>query len=1414
MATCTRSARLLVATWTVLAITGSGTCSEQTQLRNNVSDFYINSSSGLIPVLEEVQQYITNGSGGYFRLHVASGQYKLGGPTYTALATFVNVSYISIAGAGVDATSIDGGGVAGFAFLDVHFVTITNLTFANCSSLQNSTTTNGSQSGSESGSLSFVKFSVALYMLDCSHVHMENVNIANSKSVGLAMFNVYGSNFFRGCQFTNHVPPDTDRASGSLNRHGGGGAIIEFSFCTPGDKQCNITSPVEVADASFEFTNCEFTSNNASSLGLSPVSIYPHGLQHSGFGKGGGLAVYFRGRAINNSVTLVNCHISFNTAESSMGGGLYVEFGDQSQGNSFTLTGKDDGISRMDNNGELCATPSFGQSSIQGNGGGGAKIVFMYYPPDPHLWPGYHANVTDNHVEFRDTYVSSNMACYGGGVAFVSSRADPGTHQTNTVHFSNCSFFGNQAVVSAALDISVLYPDTATHGELMTPLIEQCEFQQNEDNTRSDDSIPDLAGYQFGNGALYIATVPTNFSGVNRFTRNEGTGLVVSGANVAVTTNTSVLFEGNSGRRGGGLVVLGGGALVMYPGSHLNFSHNQALELGGAVYSEGQFGERYNMYKEECFIRYYKSTVLPTSWNTSFSFLNNSAAGVTGNSTIHVTSLLPCAWPVGSSPVADVRRALCWQGWVYDNQNAETMESCSAYITTAPAGFNNSRTNLIYQVSVYPGHSHPIPVRVKDDYGNIVSSVVYQLSSRNLTAVEVPDKSIYVTNNQILVYGIPNSAKKQDLFLETLGPRILSTMLKVTILPCPPGYAPQKNESAMVTRCKCGYHLYLTCNIPAMTAHILPGYCFSYSTNNSSHTGSFLTRSESTQHTRMIVVQCPATVRESKPMELPVCNGSCDIEMKFCEGIRRNGTFCSGCVTGYAVDVNDIHDCVKCSNNEYHYGWFIYILTNIVPITIFFIVVALFKISATSAPMYAFVFFAQIATVRYFHNQFPWIFGLSEKRSYLQSLFLCLYAIWNLDFFVFKGVICLSPDLTIMYSLLLKYLLALYPMLLILLSYICIELYDRNVMLIVWLWKPFRACLNKFRQSWQPRTSIIDAFAAFLMISYTKIAFITISLLTPAQEYYVYHDRRSEVPDGYVFYFDPQYHYFQGQHLLFGLVALVIGVVFVLAPPVFLILYPTRVFQRCLNRWSSRCSWQPVHTFADAFQGCFKNRSNNNRDYRYFSGLYLVLRIVILIIYAVESLPYLQLLLQQIICVLAVLLFALVKPYKEAFYNKVDLTFFSLFSVMNSLSFANYTYGCFNDNKVNDVLFGINYALGYLPLLYITVYVVYLLLKWRGVIVVDPVVRELTMGKSSTSLISEDDSSSADVPDRLLHPENYTVTPPPSHKSSSGTLSSPDPINEEERERVLINRGRPKQRATEGSYFLRKAQYMKNYSSM
>ena len=73
---------------------------------------------------------------------------------------------------------------------------------------------------------------------------------------------------------------------------------------------------------------------------------------------------------------------------------------------------------------------------------------------------------------------------------------------------------------------------------------------------------------------------------------------------------------------------------------------------------------------------------------------------------------------------------------------------------------------------------------------------------------------------------------------------------------------------------------------------------------------------------------------------------------------------------------------------------------------------------------------------------------------------------------------------------------AVYPMILICISYCLIELYDRNVLCIVYIWRPFRLIFRLFRENWDIRTSVIDSFATFFLLSYVKILSVSADLMT------------------------------------------------------------------------------------------------------------------------------------------------------------------------------------------------------------------------------------------------------------------------------------------------------------------------------
>ena len=82
-----------------------------------------------------------------------------------------------------------------------------------------------------------------------------------------------------------------------------------------------------------------------------------------------------------------------------------------------------------------------------------------------------------------------------------------------------------------------------------------------------------------------------------------------------------------------------------------------------------------------------------------------------------------------------------------------------------------------------------------------------------------------------------------------------------------------------------------------------------------------------------------------------------------------------------------------------------------------------------------------------------------------------------------------------MEALALEYAIAVYPIVLIVISYVLIELYDRNIRFVVYLWKPFHWILSFFKKHWNIRTSVIDSSATFFLLLYIKILSVSSDLL-------------------------------------------------------------------------------------------------------------------------------------------------------------------------------------------------------------------------------------------------------------------------------------------------------------------------------
>ena len=266
------------------------------------------------------------------------------------------------------------------------------------------------------------------------------------------------------------------------------------------------------------------------------------------------------------------------------------------------------------------------------------------------------------------------------------------------------------------------------------------------------------------------------------------------------------------------------------------------------------------------------------------------------------------------------------------------------------------------------------------------------------------------------------------------------------------------------------------------------------------------------------------------------------------------------------------------------------------------------------------------------------------------QILLVLCGIWSLDFF--RSVIppfCVSSNIKTVHALALEYLVAFYPIFLILFTYVCIKLHDNNFGPVVWLWKPFHRHVVFFRRKWDPKASIINAFTTFLLLSFSKILFVSFTLL-----FTVHLINNFDLPRKCVSYYDPTVECHTLEYSIFAAVAICVLVIFVLFPTVLLILYPTKLFRRCVSCCGFR-RWHALHKFVESFQGQYKDGTNGTRDFRMISASFLIIRILIIFTflnrnYHTWSLSYQIALFASVTCI-----YAIIRPYKFNYMTMVDI---------------------------------------------------------------------------------------------------------------------------------------------------------------
>ena len=549
---------------------------------------------------------------------------------------------------------------------------------------------------------------------------------------------------------------------------------------------------------------------------------------------------------------------------------------------------------------------------------------------------------------------------------------------------------------------------------------------------------------------------------------------------------------------------------------------------------------------------------------------------------------------------------------------------------------------------------------------------------------------------------------------------------------CPTWYRAVKYSG--VTRCVCDaiFEHGVVCNEATQQTLIRAGYCMSYDYRINAS----------------VIGRCPFNYHnpDTQIVYITLPNDTSELNSFMCDGLNRTGLLCSQCQQGLGPAVLTYkRECVECFDKRY--GWLLYITATLIPTTILCFLVIIFQFHVTSPKMNAFVFLCQFVTcASTVSNPFVYVHFTTNLTAihFIALPLITFYGIWNLDFFrYFIPPVCISSDMNTLHTLALEYVVAIYPLLLTILIYLCVEMYDNGVRLMVCVWRPFHACFARFRRKWDLKGSVVHAFATFLLLSYSKLLTVSYSLLGGTELY----SNKGKRVDPVVLYYNASIEYFSRQHLPFAVLAICVLLVFAVFPMLLLLMYPMRSFQRCLG-YCTRIRWQFLHTFADAFQGGYKNGTNGTWDCRYFAGLYLLFRIVLLVAF-IFSLNYQWLILIPL-PIFVSLMFAYFRPYKNNYFNIID----GLAFVLLALTIFLIMYA----TRANPFPVQILFVVGLIPFLYFISFILYKLLPRVALFrtCCSKIGKVLQARNENKHLhIHRDDNIDEDLPDRIVNPDMY-----------------------------------------------------------
>ena len=1105
-------------------------------------------------------------------------------------------------------------------------------------------------------------FSSGIYIFNCTHVTIEGVNVTGSHGNGLTMFDNHGEVSIRESHFEknrNKQPIDDVKSTGS-------GLHIVLSYCKPRiltDNYTCVSDPGrDVSQSNYRIEQCTFSNNRA---------VTRHNIDFreneerlflaAGFGRGGGLSIVTDLSASLNTIQILDCNFTNNSAK--WGGGLYIVMHKNSSHNAVSV--------------ENCV---FRGNRCYNLTGGAVEVGFQEYD---------NMNPQNNTFEFINCLFNKNRATFGGGVGFFSSKSE---HFPNRLIFRGSNWTGNIADIGAAVSIAPQIWKAYVYDMKIDITFDDCRFIE---NTLTYNRRGKTISYKKGKGIVSAVGYRINFEGSNVFESNTDSAVYLTSSEVLFHRYSNTAFTNNTAFEGAGINMIGFSTLLLENNVFVTFENNSALTVGGAI-SQRTYDIRDFFASESCFIKYEDVVKIEdvSKRNITVLFKNNTVGNwndidnttkyAYGHS-IYATTIKPCHDSKSCMTEYYNETFNCIANFTFDDER-------DSDISTAAKNVRVNLESVTKPIYAVPGKPTELPIQTLNDLGIEVTGS-YQLSVVNKSS-SISIISALLAGKSITFRGKPGDAS--PITFETNDIRAIVFSLNVVIQECSPGYIHEREKMVCECSATTNYRFpgIYRCDETTFQALLNSGYWIGYIWNSKENKNF-----EFGVERYLFYADCSLGQCSSEAVSLPSNTSITELDMVIC-GESRTGVLCSKCRDGYATHYHSSAYSCKEAKGSCKWGWLLYIVSEIAPVTVFFVVVMVFNVKFTDGAVSGFILFVQFSDTMLIRGNGA--IQLPRHTLIALDVYRFLTRIFNLNFFAIDQLsFCIWRSASTLDLLAFKYITILYASTLVVIIIVIFK-YCHN--------KRINNILVKVKggSATSIKSTIIHGMSGFLVICYSECTRISLILLTHTT---LHTTGQNNETSRSVAFANGELEFFRGNHLFYALPALFIFFTLGILPPLMLISYPLcykvlallRINETKLAKCLCTCiPMEHFKPFFDSFQSSFKD------DYRFISGFYFLYRLITLATFVFMN--YLKTFYVLVQGQLAVILtiHALCQPYKKRWHNILDTLFFLNLSLINAVTLSNYSLSV--SNAAVDYQHYVNRAgvfqamLLYIPLLYIVIY--------------------------------------------------------------------------------------------------------------